>query len=144
MHQPYLGETYMGTLQTASYRKKNNKIKTITARNTRHLKDAILYCTHPSLFASHDDLENFMAIADKCRMMRFGGDCYIYCMLAHGFIDLVIEAGLQPYDIIPLIPIIEAAGGIITDWEGKSAAAGGRIIASATPELHAEALQLLN
>ncbi len=77
-------------------------------------------------------------------MMRFGGDCYSYCLLAYGIIDLVVEGSLEPYDIIPLIPIIEGAGGIVTNWQGDSAMAGGRILAAADETLHRKALDLLN
>ena len=76
--------------------------------------------------------------------MRFGGDCYSYCLLAHGQIDLVIEGSLEPYDIIPLIPIIEGAGGVVTDWQGGDASGGGLIIAAANLELHTQALETLN
>ena len=73
-------------------------------------------------------------------MRRFGGDCYAYCLLALGCIDLVVEGQLKPYDILPLIPIVEGAGGVVSDWEGGAAHAGGRILAAANPELHAQAL----
>jgi myo-inositol-1(or 4)-monophosphatase len=78
------------------------------------------------------------------RLARFGCDCYAYCMLAAGHIDLVIEAGLQSYDIVALIPIIEGAGGIITNWDGGSAASGGRIIAAGDRRIHEAALAILN
>jgi myo-inositol-1(or 4)-monophosphatase len=77
-------------------------------------------------------------------MTRFGGDCYGYCLLAAGFVDLVVEAGLKPYDIVALIPIIEQAGGVITNWQGGAAEVGGDIVAAATPRLHEAALELLN
>ena len=76
------------------------------------------------------------------RLQRFGGDCYSYCLLALGFVDLVVESSLQPYDIVALIPIIEAAGGVVTDRAGASPLDGGFVIAAATPELHAAALAL--
>ena len=66
-------------------------------------------------------------------MTRFGGDCYGYCLLAAGFVDLIVEAGLKPYDVVALIPIIEGAGGRITTWEGKPATDGGRIVAAGDP-----------
>lgn len=75
--------------------------------------------------------------------MRYGGDCYAYCMLAAGHIDLVVEAGLSTYDIQALIPIIENAGGVVTDWQGDTAANGGQVVAAATQELHQQALVLL-
>ena len=76
-------------------------------------------------------------------LTRFSGDCYGYCMLAHGLIDLVIEAGLAPYDVQALIPIVEAAGGVITSWSGRSAAFGGQIVAAGDARLHEQALGLL-
>ena len=74
-------------------------------------------------------------------MTRYGGDCYGYCLLAAGFVDLVVEAGLKPYDIVALIPIIERAGGRITTWDGKPATQGGRIVAAGDPRLHEQAVQ---
>ena len=77
------------------------------------------------------------------KLSRYGGDCYAYCMLAAGFIDLVVEANLQPYDIVALIPIIEGAGGVVTTWQGGPAQAGGPIVASGDPRVHAAALCML-
>ena len=95
---------------------------------TENLADAILYCTHPSMFTTEKDQYLFNSVAEFCQFSRYGGDCYGYCLLAAGFIDLVIESNLQFYDIVPLIPIIESAGGIITDWEGKSAVKAVRFL----------------
>jgi myo-inositol-1(or 4)-monophosphatase len=96
------------------------------------------------MFERDEDRHGFERVANKSRMMRFGGDCYSYCLLAHGLIDLVVEGGLRPYDIIPLIPIIEGAGGIVTNWQGGDASDGGRIVAAANSELHSQALEILN
>jgi myo-inositol-1(or 4)-monophosphatase len=143
MHQPYLGETFAGSANGAWLRKAGRE-QSIHTRRTKELTSAIVYCTHPSMFENVEDRKKFEQIADKSRMMRFGGDCYSYCLLAHGLIDLVIEGSLQPYDIIPLIPIIEGAGGIVTDWQGGNAHDGGLIVAAANAELHAQALETLN
>ena len=70
------------------------------------------------------------------RLSRYGGDCYAYCMLAAGHIDLVIETELKPHDVAALIPIIPGAGGIITTWDGGPAAAGGRIVAAGDRRVH--------
>ena len=78
------------------------------------------------------------------RLARYGTDCYAYAMLAAGNVDLVVEVGLQTYDIVALIPIIEEAGGMVTDWNGGPAEEGGDILAAATPELHAEAMEMLH
>ncbi len=143
MRQPYLGETYVGSGAGAFFLKGSTK-QPLSARDTGELARAILYCTHPSIFISAADLESFQSVAERCRLMRYGGDCYAYCLLAHGFIDLVIEGGLQAYDIIPLIPIIEAAGGVVTDWRGEPPLNGGNVIAACNSRLHEQALTVLN
>ena len=143
MHQPYLGETFLGGAGGAWIRRAG-KEEAIRTRPTSELDSAILYCTHPSMFERDEDRHAFERVANKSRMMRFGGDCYSYCLLAHGQIDLIVEGGLKPYDIIPLIPIIEGAGGIVTDWQGAGASGGGLIIAAANSELHLQALEALN
>ena len=75
--------------------------------------------------------------------MRYGGDCYAYCMLASGFVDVIVESGLKPHDIVALVPIIEGAGGVVTNWEGGPAAAGGRIVAAGDQRVHEATLKLL-
>jgi myo-inositol-1(or 4)-monophosphatase len=76
-------------------------------------------------------------------MTRYGGDCYGYCLLATGFVDLIVEAGLKPYDVVALVPIIEAAGGLVTTWDGGPASEGGRIIAAGDKRVHQEAIAIL-
>jgi myo-inositol-1(or 4)-monophosphatase len=77
------------------------------------------------------------------RLVRYGLDCYAYALLAAGQIDLVVEAGLQPYDIQAPIAVIEAAGGVVTDWRGGPAWQGGRVVAAANRAIHARALEVL-
>src|SRR5262249_33674274 len=79
----------------------------------------------------------------KVRHVRWGGDCYNYALLAAGFVDLVIESSLFPYDVQALIPLIEAAGGVMTDWAGGSAQEGGQVLAAGDPSLHARVLEFL-
>jgi len=143
MHQPYLGETFLGNAEGAWIRRAGSQQAIRTSRTTE-LGSAIVYCTHPSMFTNAEELQKFETVADESRMMRFGGDCYSHCLLSHGLIDLVIEGSLEPYDIIPLIPIIEGAGGVVTNWQGGDASGGGLIISAANPELHAQALKILN
>jgi myo-inositol-1(or 4)-monophosphatase len=100
--------------------------------------------TSPDMFAEGPEAEAFARISAEARMTRFGGDCYAYCLLASGLIDLVIEAGLKTYDVVALIPIIERAGGCITTWDGASATQGGRIVAAGDPRLHERVLKLLS
>ena len=77
------------------------------------------------------------------RLSRYGGDCYAYCMLAAGHVDLVIETEIKPHDIVPLMPIITGAGGLVTTWEGGRAESGGRIIAAGDARVHAAAMEML-
>ena len=143
MHQPYLGERFLGDGRTATIRtpKAERRLRT---RRMERLPDAILATTDPRLFAEGEERELFRAVEATVRMSRYGADCYAYCMLASGQIDLVIEAGLEPYDIVALIPIVEGAGGIVTAWDGGSATGGGRVVAAGDRRLHEAALKHLN
>jgi myo-inositol-1(or 4)-monophosphatase len=95
------------------------------------------------MFPTDGQRKAFDSLAGRARLQRYGGDCYSYCMLAMGCIDLVVEGLLQPYDIIPLIPVIEHAGGVVTDIEGNLPISGGTVVAAATPRLHAKALAIM-
>lgn len=108
------------------------------------LDDAVLLTTSLDMFTA-TERSAFEAVSQTVRMRRFGGDCYCYGLLASGHVDIVIESELQPYDYMALIPIIEGAGGCITDWEGKplTLTSSGQVIASANPALHAKALAVL-
>jgi myo-inositol-1(or 4)-monophosphatase len=82
------------------------------------LADAMLYTTTP-LLMNDADRARFTEVEKLVRLSRYGGDCYAYCMLAAGHLDLLIETELKPHDVIPLMPIITGAGGVITNWEGE-------------------------
>ncbi len=142
MHQPLTDELFYGSSGGAFLEQQGQLLAMQTRQNVR-LEEALLYCTHESMFATKDKLAAFHRIADKARLQRFGGDCYSYCMLALGQVDLVVEDTLQAYDIVPLIPIIEAAGGVITDADGKTPVAGGFVVAAANKQLHEEVMALL-
>jgi histidinol phosphatase-like enzyme (inositol monophosphatase family) len=140
MHQPYIGETFQGALGAGAHLRHAGAVIEIAARTGVALADAVLYSTHPEMFVADEERAAFERVSAASRMTRFGGDCYSYCLLAMGQIDLVVESGLQPYDIVPLVPIIEAAGGVVTDARGASASPGGFIVAAGSPELHEQAL----
>ncbi len=142
MYQPATDELFYGSAAGAFLQEKGRTFAMQSRQDVR-LEEALLYCTHESMFANAEHLASFRKVAAKARLQRFGGDCYAYCMLALGQIDLVIEDTLQPYDIVPLIPIIEAAGGVITDAEGKRPLEGGFVVAAANQQLHAEVMALL-
>ena len=142
MNQPFLGERYFGDGGHATLTGPKGT-STLTTRRCRSLDDAILSTTSPRLFGEAE-LADFERVERAAKLTRFGYDCYAYAMLAAGHIDLVVEAGLKPYDIVALIPIIEGAGGTVTSWDGGSAASGGTVVASGDPRLHDEALRLLS
>lgn len=142
MHQPFIGERFCGDGASAHYRGPAGE-RALHTRSCAGLKEAILFTTSP-LLMSDEDRSRFRQVERSVRLSRYGGDCYAYCMVAAGHVDLVIEAGLKAHDIAPLIPIIESAGGIVTGWSGGSATQGGRIIAAGDRRVHAEALRLLS
>ena len=142
MHQPFTGETFLSDGRS-SWMTLNQQRAELKTRQTESLDQAILYSTDPDMFSDKAEINAFERVAAQARLRRFGGDCYSYCMLANGQVDLVVEGDLQPYDIIALIPIIEAAGGIVTNWQGELANAGGLVVASATRSLHTQVLALL-
>ncbi|HET9663962.1 MAG TPA: inositol monophosphatase family protein, partial [Burkholderiales bacterium] len=101
------------------------------------------YSTDPAMFCTARERSAFARVSSGCRMTRYGGDCYSYGLLALGHIDLVIDNGLKVFDIQPLIPILEAAGAVVTDFHGAPAYGGGFIVAAATRELSRRAIALL-
>lgn len=117
--------------------------KRIKTRACTSLSNAVLTTTHPSSYFTAQEQRAFQQLAGSARMTRFGGDCYAYALLAMGFIDLVVEASLKPWDVQALIPIIEGAGGRCTSWDGGDAQHGGRVVAAGDPRIHAEALEVL-
>ena len=119
MHQPYIGERFSGDNGSARYRSASSERK-LAVRRCASLKEAISFTTSP-LLMNASDRAAFGKVEAEVKLTRYGGDCYSYCMLAAGHLDLVIETELKPYDIAALIPIITGAGGIITTWEGKPA-----------------------
>ncbi|MCE8468421.1 histidinol-phosphatase, partial [Rhodovulum sulfidophilum] len=109
----------------------------------RPLSEASVFSTFPEV-GSPEEGRAFAALAGQARLVRYGMDCYAYALVAMGHVDLVVEAGLHPYDIQAPIAVVEASGGIVTDWQGGPAHGGGRVIAAANPRVHAEALAILS
>lgn len=144
MHQPYIGETFGAVDGTAWLDRRGEPRRPLSTRRDVRLVDAALYTTFPGAFTTDVDQAAFARLSDSVRLTRFGGDCYAYALLALGQIDLVVESSLQPYDIVPIIPIVEAAGGVVTGRHGESALSGGFVVASATAEIHAAALAVIN
>lgn len=114
----------------------------IRCSQTTRMEDSLLCITSPDIYRG-DNWYLYEQLIGKVASTRYGTDCYGYAMLACGHIDLVVEPDLEPYDIQALIPLIEAAGGVITNWHGEPVAGGGDVIAAATPELHQQTLALI-
>jgi len=142
MHQPFVGESFVGGGE-ASWQVRAGTHTRLRTRDTSELAASYLFATAPEMFAADVEWPAFQRLASQVRLARYGIDCYAYCLLAAGHLDLVVEAGLGFYDIAPLMPIVEAAGGIVTDWAGRPVRGGGRVIAAANRRLHEQALAVL-
>jgi histidinol phosphatase-like enzyme (inositol monophosphatase family) len=141
MSQPFTGELFYADGSGAFYEGPGGN-RRMQSRQVADLNEATLFTTTPALFTG-TKRAIFDRLEASVRLSRYGVDCYAFAMVAAGMVDLVIEAGLQPYDIVALIPIIEQAGGVITTFDGGPAEGGGDIIAAGSPDLHAVALKLI-
>ncbi|HEY8065072.1 MAG TPA: histidinol-phosphatase [Methylosinus sp.] len=158
MHQPFTRERFSGDGEAAYWRgparhhhpesgwrappppaEDRRKLQT---RPCASLAEATLMTTSPKLIDERRR-DDFFRVEAQTRLSRYGGDCYAYCALAAGHVDLVIETNLNPYDIVALIPIVEGAGGIVTTWDGGPAALGGAIIAAGDKRVHEAAMRAL-
>jgi histidinol phosphatase-like enzyme (inositol monophosphatase family) len=142
MDQPFTRERFWSGECEAFFRH-GDETTAMRTRACPALAEAVLTSTTPDMFEGRD-VNRFERLARAVRLRRFGGDCYNYCLLAMGQIDLVVESGLKPFDILPLIPIVERAGGLVSTWEGGDPRDGGRIIAAGDPRLHAMAVDVLS
>jgi len=141
MSQPFTGERFWATPDGA-WGERAGKRYPLRTREVSDLSQAILHTTSPEHYdgALKHGLDCLTAAV---RMIRFGGESYAVAMLAAGHIDLCLEPALQPFDIVALIPIIEQEGGVVTRLDGGRPESGGAILASATPELHVQALNAI-
>lgn len=142
MHQPFTRERFSGDGGAARYRGPAGD-RDLRVRACESIADALMFTTSP-LLMNEADRGAFRLVEDKVKLSRYGGDCYAYCMLAAGQIDLIIETELKPHDVVALIPIVAGAGGIMTTWENGPAQDGGRIVVAGDKRVHAAALELLH
>lgn len=141
VHQPYTGETWTGSVLGAEFRR-GDEVRPLAVRACPDLASAVLATTDPFLFPE-PEAHLFHALRRSVRLGRYGGDCYAYCMLAMGQLDLVVESGLSPWDVRALVPVVEAAGGYITNWRGGDCSGGGQVVASGDARVQASALERL-
>ena len=142
LDQPVLGERFVG-VNGEAHLVQAGKASPLEVRACAFLSDAILCATDPGAYFSKEQLSAFARVDRTTKMTRYGGDCYLFAALALGFVDIVIEANFHAWDIAALIPLVEGAGGIITDWRGGSAQDGKTILACGDRRVHAEAMKLL-
>jgi histidinol phosphatase-like enzyme (inositol monophosphatase family) len=141
MDQPFANERWAACPDRAFWSRGRARIPLVSRKNVA-LDQALLATTDPFLF-NGDQFDRFMAVRAATRLTRFGLDCTAYALLAQGHIDLVVENDLKDVDIAALIPIIEVAGGVVTDWQGRHNPKGGNIIAAGCPALHAKVLAMM-
>lgn len=141
IEMPALGERWVGTVGRASTLN-GEAIKTHPCSD---LAEAWLGSTSPDMFTG-SQIAAFQGLRDRTRRTVWGGDCHGYGLLASGFLDVICEADMQPYDYLALVPVIEGAGGRCTDWQGNSLGlhSSGEVLASGDPRLHDVALKILN
>jgi myo-inositol-1(or 4)-monophosphatase len=143
MDQPFIGERFWNDDRAAWYRGPRGGLVRCHTRACPDLSQAFLTASSPDMFKGQEEAR-FNRLASAVRMRRFGGDCYAYCMLALGQIDIVAEASLKPFDIAPLIPILEKAGAVVKSWDGGDASGGGTCVACGHPPLLPEILAALS
>lgn len=143
VHQPFVGESFLGTAGGIAQWRRGDERRTLRTRPCARVEDAIMATTDPRQFVAPAEQAALATVTGSARFLRYGGDCYCYTQLAMGFVDVVIENGLQPYDVQALTPIIVAAGGAITNWSGGPCDQGGSVLASGDPRLHEQLLRRL-
>ena len=141
-HQPYVGESFIGVNGRAEWMRGDARKRLHTRRCSR-IEDAIVATTDPRLFVSSRQRHAYEQVSARARLVRFGGDCYCYTQVAMGLVDVVIETGLNAWDIQSLIPLIENAGGVVTSWDGSSCDRGGDVLACGDPMLHGELVRAI-
>jgi myo-inositol-1(or 4)-monophosphatase len=142
MRQPYTGETFIGSKAGTELRRGSVTTR-LTARSASRLADVSVCATDPTMFAGPAHQQAFARLAPHARSVRFGGDCYTPCLVAGGWADLVVEAGLKPWDVQALIPIVQGAGGVITNWSGGPADRASEVIIASNRQLHSEVVAAL-
>lgn len=148
MHQPFTGERFFSDGQKAWYLGPGvNAQQRLETRDCPSLDEALLMTTSPRIFSPENTIA-YERVESAVRLARYGCDCYAYCMLAAGQIDLVVEADLKAYDIAALVPIVKDAGGTISDWQGNPInvmdTGNGQVVAAGCAKIHQQALELLN
>jgi len=143
LNQPYMRERWAASNGQTRFLHAHGETRILKTRACPSLREAVVSTTSPVGYFDEREQRAFWSVANQARLTRFGGDCYAYGLLAMGFIDVIVEATLKPWDIQALIPIIENAGGVVTTWDGGPAHDGGRVVACGDRKLHAAVIETL-
>ena len=138
MYQPYTSELFFGDGNCSYISVRGEKPKLLKSSSIKSFSDTVFATDTLEVLSGRE-----RSVAERSRLVRLGGDCYVFSMLAMGLIHVVFEKGLKPYDIQALIPVIEGAGGVVTTLDGGNPSLGGSIVATANPELHEDVLRQL-
>lgn len=143
LDQPVLGERFIG-VNGRSHLVQNDVRAPLKVRECAALKDAVLCATDPSAYMTEPQQAAFARVRAAARLTRYHGDCYIFAMLAMGFIDVIVEGAFKAWDVAALFPLIEGAGGVISNWQGEPWRDGDALLASGDRRIHEAAIKLLN
>ncbi|HEY4112969.1 MAG TPA: histidinol-phosphatase [Rhizomicrobium sp.] len=143
LDQPWLRERFIGVNGNAEMIDRGARTD-LRVRECNSLSEAVLCATHPDAYFTPAETAALKRVQGAVRMSRFGGDCYVFAALALGFVDVIVESCFKRWDVAALIPLVEGAGGIITDWQGGDCSDGGQVLAAGDPRVHAAASKLLN
>lgn len=142
--QPYIGERFAGSVDGKAELRTRSGVRPLRTRSAvTRLSDAVFSTTSPEFFETDAERRVLAELMAQARLVRFGCDCYGYGLVAGGLVDVIAEVGLKPWDVQPILPIVEAAGGAVATWEGGPALNGGRIVAAANQALLADTLALI-
>jgi myo-inositol-1(or 4)-monophosphatase len=142
MHQPFVGETFYGN-PSGAWSRHRGEISRLATRSERPLAEAILTTTAPDLYRSETERAVLNRLTAATRLTRYGGDAYFFCLMAAGQVDIAMDARMETYDIAPLMPIIEGAGGVVSTWTRGDAARGGNVISAGSRMLLDQALEVI-
>ena len=142
MDQPFLKERYIAWQDSAQLQTPG-VTTTLRTRHNEDLASSVAYCTTPDMFKNTTAKACFQRLKSEVQLMRYGGDCYAYALLAAGYVDIVVDCDLKPYDILALIPIVTAAGGVVSTWSGDRAVNGKYVVACGSRALHDKVIPLL-
>ena len=144
LDQPVLRERFVGAVGHPAVLHQAGGTVALKVRACEKISDAVLCATSPVDYFTPDERAALRRVRAEVRMSRWGGDCYIFGALALGFVDVIVESYFKRWDVAALIPLVEAAGGVITNWQGGSCAQGGQVLATGDARMHDVVLKLLN